>query len=145
VNQRQELFCQGVFVGKTAQLAYIEAGYSNKSASACATRLLANANIQQRLAELNQAATTAKVMSKAERMERLSEIAREDIVGKFGVMRQGNVQAIAELNKMLGDYAPVKTDITSKGEAISLPPQITVFASETKSEVEYLIKAGSQN
>jgi hypothetical protein len=76
MNQRQELFCQGVFEGKTATEAYILAGYSDKGARRCASRLLANEDIQARIKELNDAAVTDKVMSVAERKERLSEIAR---------------------------------------------------------------------
>src|SRR5574343_963874 len=76
MNQRQELFCQGLFSGKTGTQAYIGAGYSPKNAASGAVQLLRNPNVQARIKELNDAAATDKVMSVSERKERLSEIAR---------------------------------------------------------------------
>jgi phage terminase small subunit len=76
MNQRQELFCQGIFVGKTATEACISAGYSAKTAYSAGQRLLKHVEVKARIKELNDAAVTEKVMSVAERKERLSEIAR---------------------------------------------------------------------
>lgn len=76
LTQRQELFCQGVFEGKSATQAYKDAGYSHSNATSAAARLCAKVGIKARIKELNDMALTSKVMSVSERKERLSEIAR---------------------------------------------------------------------
>lgn len=141
---RWELFCQGILAGKSATQAYKDAGFAGKGARSSAARLLANADVQARIRELQQQAASATIMSVSERMERLSEIAREDVIGKFGLIRQGNVQAIAELNKMCGDYAPTKTDLTSKGESIK-PQQTTLVVANGNltSALASLVDAGA--
>ncbi len=71
------------------------------------------------------------LMSVARRMEILSDIAEGKIPLKKPMVCDGVIElieivpdwmdrrnAIAELNKMTGDYATIKTDITSKGESI---------------------------
>lgn len=71
------------------------------------------------------------IMTKAERMEVLTSIANgtlqfiRQVPSKFGPQEILSVPdyndrkgAIAELNKMDGDYAPVKKDITSNGKEI---------------------------
>jgi hypothetical protein len=77
--------------------------------------------------------TEYRVMSKAERMNILSQMAdgtlqvQRNVVTKDGVMvilalpdYNDRKAAIAELNKMDGEYAPVRKDLTSGGE--KLPP-----------------------
>jgi hypothetical protein len=75
------------------------------------------------------------ILSKEERLEILSQIARGDlsyqqeVPSKFGPQtitawpsfndRKG---AVAEINKMEGDYAPIQKDITSKGGSIAPAP-----------------------
>lgn len=75
-NARWERFAQGVFAGHSATEAYIMAGYSRNAATECASRLLTNANVQARISELQESAAEFVIMSQAERMERLTEIAR---------------------------------------------------------------------
>jgi hypothetical protein len=71
------------------------------------------------------------ILSKLERMKILSDIAQGEIVLTKYIVCDGVIQerdvvpdyndrkgAIAELNKMDGDYAPVKKDITSGGKEI---------------------------
>jgi len=76
MNQRQELFCQGLFSGKTATQAYIDAGYAPKKASCCAVRLQRNASVVARMKELNDMVVSDKVVTVKECLERLSEIIR---------------------------------------------------------------------
>jgi hypothetical protein len=77
--------------------------------------------------------TEYRVMSKAERMNVLSQMAdgtlqvQRNVVTKDGVMvilalpdYNDRKAAIAELNKMDGEYAPIRKDLTSGGE--KLPP-----------------------
>lgn len=80
------------------------------------------------------------ILQKLDRMEILSSIARGEIPLVKYIVCDGTIQerdivadysdrraAIAELNKMDGDYAPIKKDITTQGEKINMPaPPITV-------------------
>jgi len=80
------------------------------------------------------------ILTKEERLEILSQIARGEIpMVKYIVVSGGAAcgssieertiypawrdrrDAVAEINKMEGDYAPIKKDITSGGEAIAAP------------------------
>lgn len=75
------------------------------------------------------------IMSKEERMELLTKIARgeieflKEVPSKFGPQEitarpdfNERRAAMQELNKMEGDYAPLKKDITTNGESIAPPP-----------------------
>lgn len=85
------------------------------------------------------------IMSKEERMEILTKIGRGEIpLIKHIVVSLGDNQgsvikerevvptwkdrrdAVAELNKMEGDYAPLKKDITTNGESIAPPPVFNI-------------------
>lgn len=88
-----------------------------------------------------------KIMTIAERIDILSKIADGEIPLQKAMVCNGKIElidvvpdwsdrrnAIAELNKMDGSYAPTKTDLTSKGESIN--PTIDVShlsAAEIKS------------
>lgn len=73
------------------------------------------------------------ILSKHERQELLSKLATGEIKSWREVITERGVvtleyysaseakQNIAELNKMDGDYAPVKKDITSGGEKLAAP------------------------
>ena len=123
LTQKQELFTLNIFKGLTQRESWIQAGYSSNYSPAVidinACRLADNTKVKLRLEELRTPAVNSAKMSVVERETRLSEFGREDIEGKFGINRQSNIQAIAELNKMGGNYAPVKTDHTFNGEGLS--------------------------
>ena len=80
-NQRHEKFCQLVGRGVVPPLAYTEAGYTDKSGSrdANASRLLKNAKISGRLAELAHTHPGNDVLSLSEAKEILTGISRGDI------------------------------------------------------------------
>lgn len=72
-----------------------------------------------------------RILSKDERMEILTQIAKGEIPLVKHIVCDGIIQerevvpswkdrrdAVAELNKMEGDYAPIKKDITSGGEPL---------------------------
>jgi hypothetical protein len=98
--------------------------------------------------EVETSRARAKIMDKFERMEILSQIARAEInLVKEVLSIQGvemlNVKpdyndrkaAIAELNKMDGDYAPIKKDLTSGGEKIqNTPSNIQIEIIKNKDE-----------
>jgi len=183
-NQRWELFCQGIVTGKSAVQAYTDAGYKPKAARVSGPQLLSHPVIQGRIKELNEMALTPKIMSKTERMERLSEIARarpSDFVtaGPDGswvnigmeslnsaalqsvksrteyddngdhpavvteIKLHPPVQAIAELNKMLGDYEPVESNLNVKGKIKTEQTTIVVGNGNLTSALSSLVDAGA--
>ncbi|KKM88985.1 hypothetical protein LCGC14_1253240 [marine sediment metagenome] len=99
--------------------AYIQAGYAVKGARANASRLIAKDSFQQRLKALQVGIATKtteiavktavqNIMTAEERKVRLTVLANEDNATQYGYQRAPNISAIAELNKMAGDYAPEK-------------------------------------
>lgn len=111
--------------------------------------LAANLKDKQVQAEVREQAVRLRaleaIMSKEERMQVLTQIARGEIpLVKHIVVSLGDNQgsvikerevvptwrdrrdAVAELNKMEGDYAPLKKDITSNGESIAPAPVFNI-------------------
>jgi phage terminase small subunit len=101
LTQKQENFCLNYFKLGNATEAGKLAKYSPNGVRATTSKLLTNHNVRQRLQELRDKAASDKIMDVVERKEKLSEIAREVIKSHRGtVIRQGNIGAISELNKM---------------------------------------------
>lgn len=85
----------------------------------------------ERALKFEQEAIDRKILTKLERQELLSKMATGEILAWREVVTEEGVQRlyyysaaeakqnIAELNKMDGDYAPIKKDITSGGERIT--------------------------
>ncbi|MFH1031337.1 MAG: terminase small subunit [Chloroflexota bacterium] len=111
INNQWEKFCLATFNGKNCTEAAKEAGYSPKTAYSIGSRLLKKVEIATRVKELHEKAASPKIMSVTQRKERLTEIAAS---GKEPV------RAIAELNKMEGEYAPQKVDFSSAGKPLEL-------------------------
>lgn len=113
LTQKQETFTQNLFKGLTQREAWIQAGYSSNYALSLvdshACRLANRDKIKARYAELTQKAEDASIAIVKERKQRLTVFVREDNYSKFGINRQGNIQAIAELNKMEKIYAEGNT------------------------------------
>lgn len=133
LTQRQENFTLNLFNGMTQRDAWIKAGYSSKYTMAIvdknACEMANSSKIQVRLAELRKDATSGVVMTVQKRMERLSSIADEELFGSSGSITRGsNIQAIAELNKMDGSYAPDKLDVS--GEILITPNMRALAAKE---------------
>ena len=65
LTARQEAFCRGLAVGLPASRAYVDAGYDarNNAAEANASRLLRNAKVAARLADLRQQAAYKAVVT----------------------------------------------------------------------------------
>lgn len=74
-NARHERFAQELVRGKTQEQAYIDAGYSESGAEVSASRLLRNAKIVARVAELQEAAANEAVIDKALIVSRLMGLA----------------------------------------------------------------------
>lgn len=78
-NSRHEKFCLELIDGKTRKDAAIAAGYSEHSARMFPYVLLNRADVQARLKELQDLASSEKVMNLTRRKEQLSEIAQARI------------------------------------------------------------------
>ena len=124
---KQEKFAFNLFQGMTQSEAYTKAGYTCKAittTNSAASRLAKDVNIQNRLHELQAKQESSKIMGVQERREMLTLIAR--FGGKL------SIPAIAELNKMGGDYAPTRQDITTKGEALKGTTIFNIVNPQTK-------------
>lgn len=121
---------KGTFVRywKEASESYLEANRKDKEALS-----------EVRVEALKDRASKG-ILSKEERMKILSDMAdgtlliEKEIVTKSGVVRKivlfpeynDRRAAVAELNKMEGDYAPLKKDITTNGESIAPAPVFNI-------------------
>jgi len=86
---------------------------SKQGAAVNASKMLKKTNVQAYLAELRQQTVDDSIMSVKERKQRLSQFGREDIRNAQGTLiRHGSIAAMDLLNKMGGDYAPEKVDLT---------------------------------
>jgi len=82
LSVRHEAFCQGIAKGKTATRAYQDAGYqvSDEVGKANASRLLTNANVANRLKELQKKNEEAGELSRPEFMRLVGNQARSGSV-----------------------------------------------------------------
>lgn len=102
MQRLQENFCMEFVRCGNATEAYKNAGYkvrSDKVAGVCAAKLLGNARVQQRIAELRREMDSHKIMDAAERRELLTQFARDEETGKAD-----RLKAMDLLNKMDGVY-----------------------------------------
>lgn len=102
MQRLQENFCVEFVRCGNATEAYKNAGYkarSDKVAGVCAAKLLGNARVQQRIAELRSEMDSHKIMDAAERRELLTQFARDEETGKAD-----RLKAMDLLNKMDGVY-----------------------------------------
>ena len=102
MQRLQENFCMEFVRCGNATEAYKNAGYKVRSdnvAGVCAAKLLGNARVQQRIAELRREMDSHKIMDAAERRELLTQFARDEETGKAD-----RLKAMDLLNKMDGVY-----------------------------------------
>ena len=102
MQRLQENFCMEFVRCGNATEAYKNAGYkvrSDKVAGVCAAKLLGNARVQQRIAELRREMDSHKIMDAAERRELLTQFARDEETAK-----PDRLKAMDLLNKMDGIY-----------------------------------------
>ena len=98
----QENFCVEFVRCANATEAYKNAGYkvrSDNTAAVCAAKLLRNAKVQSRIAELREELDSHKIMDAAERRELLTQFARDEETAK-----PDRLKAMDLLNKMDGVY-----------------------------------------
>jgi len=108
-NPRHESFAQHLAKGKTADEAYVLAGF--KANRGNAARLKANESIAARVAELQSKAAEKAEWTAADRLASLKTI--HDAQAKADP--RVAIAAIAEANKMQGSHAPAKTEVSEPG------------------------------
>ena len=103
MNQRQEIFCINYISGMTAKDAAVKAGYSPDNTD----KLLKTTSIIERLAILRAPAVVRVQSTKEAKLQVLEDIYthKPDLETITGMVV---TRAIAEHNKMAGDYAPEK-------------------------------------
>ena len=102
MQQLMENFCLEIVQSGNGTEAYKKAGYKVKSDNAAAVgaaKLLRNAKVQQRIAELRSEMDSRKIMDAAERRELLTQFARDEETAKLD-----RLKAMDLLNKMDGVY-----------------------------------------
>lgn len=76
LSEKQERFCEEYLIDCNATQAAIRAGYSGKTAYSMGQRLLKKVEVQNRIAELGEAARTERTADAAEVMEYLTSVLR---------------------------------------------------------------------
>jgi phage terminase small subunit len=128
-NARHEKFAQTLAKGKTADEAYVDAGY--KPDRGHASRLAAKGNIQARVEEIKSRVADKAEWTAADRLRDLKTIFDASLEKDARVA----IAAIAEANKMQGSYAPQKRELTgANGGPIE-------YANLTEEEIDARIAA----
>ncbi|KKN75003.1 hypothetical protein LCGC14_0385050 [marine sediment metagenome] len=111
LNQRQEDYAQLLYKGVKQIKAYEEAGFSINSTpetiAANASRLANSDKIVARLQELNAPMVEVLQSTKAKKLQILEKIYAHEPNSET-ITAQVTIKAVAEHNKMAGDYAPEK-------------------------------------
>jgi len=108
LTPQQALFVEHYLSHSQGQKAAIAAGYSSNCANRTAFRLLKNPKIQEALKKGQQKTFDVLKIERRDKLKLLWQIATDSQdQGRLSTA----IQAIAELNKMQGDYAPVKQNI----------------------------------
>jgi hypothetical protein len=101
--------------GHTAVFAYEQAGYSgDPHRKAC--QIVENSGFKHYLADLQAESRTGAIMTRTNRLERLSGIAS----GKHGGTPSEWTRAIAEMNKMEGSYASEEVQDSPPSEFLQM-------------------------
>lgn len=125
LSERDHIFCEKCASGLMAYQAYIEAGFnctSNESAQAAASRKLKEPGIKEKIREIRERLCDENCLTLQEKRLRLAEIARgrvlfsgEDFLFEVPPTHSERMKAIDLDNKMMGDYAPEKRDVSLQG------------------------------
>lgn len=118
-NAKWERFCLEYAKTANATESYRKAGYKVKneaSANSCAIRLLGNAKIQARLAELHEEMASEKIASAAEIQERLTSILRGELQEEVVVV-EGVEKGVTEARIVL--KRPSNADAIKAGQTLA--------------------------
>lgn len=144
LNAKQEKFCLEYAKCANATDAYKKAGYKAKSNDAIRTnaaRLLANAHVKARLAEITSEIRSKKIMEVAEMQEVLSEIARmqklEDVVVVEGIDKGVSEAKVIQKKNSANDAIKAITQLAKMqgvAENINVNVAVPIFGGEEKLE-----------
>lgn len=101
-NPKHEAFARALAKGKSADEAYVLAGYKENRGNA--TRLKANESVRKRVAQMVAGASKRAEWSAADRLSSLKSIHDDSVKDD----KRTAIAAIAEANKMQGSYAPTQ-------------------------------------
>lgn len=118
ISKKQEDFCINYLMHGNAKQAAIEAGYTEKTAHVASAKWLSREPMKSYIAIRQERRAIKTLATREWKIQKLMEIIENALQGAEVMDAQGNVKrisdnraaiaAIAELNKMAGDYAPQK-------------------------------------
>ena len=103
MNSRQTHFCQEYAVDHNATRAAIAAGYAKNSARVTGSKLLTNANIKQKLANIQAETATKLAITKESQIEDIQDIADK---AKKSKQYSAALKGKEIINRMLGFNEP---------------------------------------
>lgn len=125
LSERDQIFCEKCASGLMAYEAYLEAGFkctSNESAQAAASRKMKEPGIREEVRKIRERLCDENCLTMKEKRLRLAEIARGkalfsggDFLFEVPPTHSERMKAIDLDNKMTGDYAPEKQDVSIQG------------------------------
>lgn len=125
LSERDHIFCEKVASGLMAYQAYIEAGFcctNNVSAQAAASRKMKEPGIKEEIRKIRERLCDENCLTLKEKRLKLAEIARgkalfsgDEFLFEVPPSHAERMKAIDLDNKMTGDYAPEKQDVSIQG------------------------------
>lgn len=125
LSERDHIFCEKCASGLMAYQAYIEAGFcctSNESAQAAASRKMKEPGVREEIRRIRERLCDENCLTLKEKRLRLAEIARgkalfsgDEFLFDVPPTHAERMKAIDLDNKMTGDYAPEKQDVSVQG------------------------------
>jgi len=113
-NPKHERFCQEFIIDLNGTKAAERSGYSKKTAKVQASRLLTNANIQARIAELKEIRSERTVVTQDMVLKELMILARSDI------RDYGEIEGEVGINRLkLKTFKEIKGDATRAIQSIT--------------------------
>lgn len=134
-NAKHEAFAKALSSGKTADDAYVEAGYAFNRGNAA--RLKANESVRKRVEEIQARVADKFEWSAAERLQALKRITDAAEAADPRVA----VSAISEANKMQGSHAPTRSEHTGKNGAPIMVADLSRLKGMTAEELQVLERA----
>jgi len=127
-NIKQEQFCQQYVIDLNGTKAAIRAGYSKRTANEQASRLLANVNIKERIAQLQ-----------AEIAER-NQLKADDIIQELRALAFWNIKDFLKPSNVIKDMTKVKRDVSKPVVGIKTKETRLTVGGATTTEVTTELK-----
>ena len=128
-NARHERFVQNLISGMTQRQAYLDAfpnaeNWKPETIDSKASNLFADDKVQTRYQQLQNASASLAVAGRTERMELLTQFARDE-----SMFPKTRMQAIDILNKMDGEYVK-KIEATVSGDISEIASKVGAILDE---------------